>query len=279
MRALIAAMLPAWFKAWLYRWICGPEANASATPPAPAASSPGPVLISGMAGKDLAMYIVPGDIISDALAASGLWEPELTQRLLAQAQEGGLLVEVGANLGYFSLLWAQAHPANRVIALEPAPRNIELFRASIACNGLSGRVSLLPVAAGPRLALMPFDLGPEVQTGWGGVVWDEARALSPTQVVVVPLDELLAEIPQIAVLKIDVEGFDTLVLEGCRRLLSERRILTLYYEQNHPRMAALGIDPGRAHSLLAELGYETWPLETSCPEVMEWIARPKAGHP
>lgn len=265
-------MLLAHLKSRLHTWICGQKGfNASAL------ALPEAVLIRGVAGLGLEMYVVPGDIISDALAATGRWEPTLTQQILERASHGGLLVEVGANLGYFSLLWAAVNPANRALALEPAPRNVALFQASIARNGLAQQITLLPVAAGPRLALLPFDLGPKAQTGWGGVVQEPDRAVAPTQVVVVPLDELLAEVPKIAVLKIDVEGFDTLVLEGCRRLLGEQRVEVIYYEQNHPRMAALGVDPNRAQALLAELGYETQVFHTDCPEVVEWIARPRAG--
>ncbi len=239
----------------------------------------GAALIKGVAGRGLEMFILPGDLISDALAAHGVWEPLLTQRLLEAAQAGGLLVEVGANLGYFALLWAAVQPANRVIALEPAPRNLALFQANVARNGLDRQISVLPVAAGPRVALVPFDLGPPAQTGWGGVVADPAQASAPTQVVTVPLDDLLAEVGEIAVLKIDVEGFDTQVLAGCRRLLCEQRVRMIYYEQNHPRMAALGVDPQEAQRLLTELGYRAEPLASDCPEVVEWMAQPAVPAP
>ena len=271
-RALIAAMLPAWLKSRIHAWICAPTAPPSLVEAAP---SDGRAIVPLRVGRDLAMFVVPGDIISDSLLATGVWEPELTRSLLAEATKGGLLVEVGANLGYFSLLWANANAENRVIAFEPAPRNIALFQASIDRNGLGRRITLLPVAAGSQLMLSPFDLGPEVQTGWGGVVLDSATAVSPTQVVVVPLDELLADSPHIDVLKIDVEGFDTLVLEGCRRLLVEKRISTIFYEQNHPRMAALGIDSERAQRFLSDVGYESRLLDASCAEVVEWVATPK----
>lgn len=92
-----------------------------------------------------------------------------------------------------------------------------------------------------------------------------------------PLDQILADIPRIDVLKIDVEGFDTLVLEGCRRLLTEKRVSTIYYEQNHPRMAALGLDAGRAQDFLNEVGYQTQVLDEASSEVVEWVARPRAA--
>lgn len=221
----------------------------------------------------LQLLVVPGDLVSNALLTSGVWEPELSAALLADATRGGLLVEVGANLGYFSLLWAEAAPDNRVIAFEPAPRNLGLMRRSIALNNLGDRIRLLPVGAGPSLALMSFDLGPPEQTGWGGVVRDPAHAVQPADIVTVPLDALLANVPRVEVLKIDVEGFDTEVLDGCQTLLRERRIGRVYYEQNHPRMAAIGVARGRAAAILAASGYRTWRMGDA-GEVEEWVAEP-----
>ena len=59
---------------------------------------------------DAAMQLVPGDVISDYIAFTGEYEPHLTRRVLALARHGGTLVDVGANLGYFALLWAAANP-------------------------------------------------------------------------------------------------------------------------------------------------------------------------
>ena len=113
------------------------------------------------------IFVLPGDIISDSLLATGVWEAELTERLIEDARKGGLMVEVGANLGYFSLLWALLNPTNRVIALEPSPRNLGLFQRSIAASGLAPRIDLLPIAAGNAFGITAFDLGPDAQTVLG----------------------------------------------------------------------------------------------------------------
>lgn len=218
------------------------------------------------------LSVLPGDIISDSLIANGVWELELTQAMMKNAGRGGLLVEVGANLGYFAVLWAAANPANQVIAFEPAPRNLDLFGHSIAINKLGNRIELYPVAAGPALKRAHFDLGPEAQTGWGGVLHDPNLAIAPASVIVVPLDPLLSEAGPIRVLKIDVEGYDTEVIAGCRWLLAEKRIETIYYEQNRPRMEAIGIEPHRAEALLAEVGYKASLFSGGGTDVEEWIA-------
>lgn len=266
-RKWVAAVLPRPLKRAIKRAVCGtvpaaPVALASGGPSAALALAPGRVI-----------EIVPGDIISDAIAASGVWEEALSQRLVSLAHaEGGVLVEVGANIGYFSVLWAAQGPACRVLAFEPAWRNLYLLQRNVASNALAERIEVLPVAAGRALGLARFDLGPPEQTGWGGLVSD-ARA-NTVAVVVVPLDDLLPADLDITVLKIDVEGADTWVLEGCRRLLRARRVRHVFYEQNLPRMAALGIDPHAAAAFLASVGYRAWPITPVDHEVVEWEAAP-----
>jgi FkbM family methyltransferase len=267
LRRVLARALPAGVKQRLRRWLCGPM-PASLPAAAPPAWPTVPLALAP--GRQLA--IVPGDLISDGIAATGVWEAELSQRLVALARAGGTLLEVGANIGYFSVLWAAQSAACRVLALEPAWRNLELLHHNLRLNGLTSQVDVLPIAAGHRTGLMRFDPGPPAQTGWGGVVTD-ARA-GTLLVAMLPLDELLPGDFVAAVLKIDVEGADTWVLQGCRRLLAERRAGVVFFEQNLPRLNALGIDPGAAERLLAELGYRVEPITPVGAEVVEYAAYP-----
>jgi len=49
--------------------------------------------------------LVVGDVISGQIAFNGFYEYELSKRILELSKQGGLLVDVGANIGYFTLLW------------------------------------------------------------------------------------------------------------------------------------------------------------------------------
>lgn len=217
----------------------------------------------------LSMYdLVPGDLISGELAFNGYYELPLSRRIIKLGQNGGLLVDVGANMGYFSLLWTSAHPGARAIAFEVSPRNISIFQNNIAKNNLQDRITLVPRAAGFFDGVMHFDLGPQEQTGWGGV----AAKASPNTIEapVVRLDDVLSDTP-VDVLKIDVEGADTWVLSGCENLLRKKRIGTVFFEQNQYRMAQLNIKVGEAQTFLQDLGYNCEPIGKSADE---WIAYP-----
>ena len=88
----------------------------------------------------------------------------------------------------------------------------------------------------------------------------------------VRLDEELPDI-DIDVLKIDVEGADTWVLFGCEQLLREKRIRTIFFEQNIGRMEVLGITANEAVDFLQSLDYVCVPFGAG---ESEWIAYPKS---
>ncbi len=202
----------------------------------------------------IAMYdLVPGDVISGCIAFTGSYEWGLAKLIAQHAARGGLLVDVGANMGYFSLLWAALNRSAKVVAFEASPRNVALFRNNVEKNHLEDRITIVPEAAGDRAGTVTFEVGAGDQTGWGGIA--TAPSATTIQVPMARLDEQLRD-QVIDVLKIDAEGADNLVLFGCEKLLKNRRIKMIYFEQNASRMRQLGLAEGEASRFLHDLGYE-----------------------
>jgi FkbM family methyltransferase len=206
----------------------------------------------------VAMYgLLPGDVISGNIAFNGFYELALSQHIVKLAQKGNLFVDVGANMGYFSLLWAGANSSGHVIAFEAVPRNVTLIENNLSQNRLSDRVTVVPKAAGKQSGTIAFDIGPAEQTGWGGI--SSAASSSTIDVPVVRLDQELPD-ARIDVLKIDVEGADTWVLFGCEALLRRKRVGTIFFEENRGRMEKLGIAPGEAQTFLRNHDYACVPF-------------------
>jgi FkbM family methyltransferase len=224
---------------------------------------------------DLSMDLVPGDIISDCIALTGIWELALSRRLLEVGRRSGpdhLMIDIGANLGYFSLLWAAAAPDNDCLSFEPSPRNIEFLQHNAAFNGMESRVRVFPLAAGKESGSLTFSVGPPEQTGWGGFcIGSDDSTIS---VDVVRLDDVVEPGKEVMLLKIDAEGADTWVLMGCERLLRERRIQLIWFEQNKPRMRKLGIAQGEAESFLRSVAYNAEPESDPSGDVVNWSASP-----
>lgn len=218
--------------------------------------------------------LVPGDRISNQIAFTGRWGGHFGEVVLAKGREGGLMVDVGANLGYFSLLWAAAKSGNRVVAVEASPRNHPLLQRNIEGNAMQDRIRMLGCAVGREKGKLSFALGSEIETGWGGFTTrtDEKSV----EVDVERLDELLADEPVIDLMKVDIEGADTWAIQGCEALLKAKRVKELWFEENKPRMKRLGIERAEVMDFLAGCGYDVQPM--SSPrffQTVEWRARPR----
>jgi FkbM family methyltransferase len=220
------------------------------------------------------MKLLPGDVISDCIAFTGFYEPFFSKWVQKTArQEGGVFVDVGANLGYFSLLWAGHHEQNRVVAFEASPRNVDFLQHNIRENKLADQIEVRSCAIGASVGKMAFDLGPADQTGWGGFSPGTKNPRAIT-VDVVPLDDALSHLSEIQVLKIDIEGVDFWALKGAQRLLREHRIRHVWWEENKPRMRILGISPSEPLAFMRSIGYEPEPQGNPAAEFVNWYARP-----
>lgn len=219
------------------------------------------------------MYnLIPGDLISGSIAITGIYEPELTKEIFRLAERGGLLVDVGANMGYFSLIWAGANKNNKVHAFEASPQIATICDTNIRNNALSVQIHLHRVAVSRENGEIEFNTVSDTQTGWGGVV------LTPTEISIkvptVTIDKVLPD-QLIDVLKIDIEGADTWALEGCENLLRSKKIKKIFFEQNVIRMKELGIKESSAIGFLQSFGYICEPFLTNGTNVIEWVAFPK----
>ncbi|HET7321458.1 MAG TPA: FkbM family methyltransferase, partial [Longimicrobiaceae bacterium] len=233
-----------WLRHWLFYRLCSRRAEnrPDLFEAAPLALAP-----------RVRLSLVPTDVAHQPIAWAGIYEPQLSRRLARLALNGGLLIDVGANYGYFTCLWADASATSRVIAFEASPRNEAGLRRNVESNGLDDRVSIDPRAVGRERSTMSFRMGPDGQTGWGHL----SHGPSDVAVEVVTLDEFCSErgVEWVDVLKVDVEGADAWVLEGARRLLREHRVGVVFFEEEPGHMQRLGIAPGASARQLVEAGY------------------------
>jgi len=189
------------------------------------------------------------------IAMTGFYELDVSKHIVSLGKEGGVLVDVGANYGYYSCMWAGIEKNNRVFAVEALPDNVRHLRENIRRNNLERQVKVLECAIGRKAGNMGFKIGPKEQTGWGGLTGSGDK--EDFVVPVITLDELAKNryFDHIDVLKVDVEGADYWVLRGARKLLEAGKIHHVFYEENIPRMNALGIHTRAAKQYLEGLGY------------------------
>ena len=164
------------------------------------------------------------DSIAREAFFTGRYEPQETLIFNRLVDSGAVVVDVGANWGYFTLLAAERVGRNgRVLALEPNPALFARLQANVVQNGF-GNVTCLDVAAADQPGEMPFiDAGSIANSGLSRFarVAERSDFLAST----VQLDALLdyAAIERVRLVKIDVEGAESRVLAGMRRGMARRR--------------------------------------------------------
>jgi FkbM family methyltransferase len=158
----------------------------------------------------------------DRLVAAIGWSTGLMarrERLLLERllRPGMVAVDVGANIGFHTLVMARAVGATgRVYAIEPEPRNFRLLERAVR-EARYGHVRLSRAAAGDRRGQVPLHLAAANRGDHRTVAAAERRERIMVDAVV--LDDLLSAEPRVDLLKIDVQGSEPAVLRGLARTL------------------------------------------------------------
>lgn len=180
------------------------------------------------------------EVMTPIIAATKTWEAAEGAWLRTVLAAGQTVVDVGANVGYFTVLAAKAvGPSGSVVAVEPERENLRLLRANVWRNGCDN-VRIVAAAAAATRGLLALRRSP---TNAGDhQVHDEAGA-DDALVAAVALDDILAGEP-VDVVKIDTQGADHLVVRGLRRTLAARPGAVVMVEFWLDGMDERGIDAG-----------------------------------
>ncbi len=217
------------------------------------------------------------DLLASAIRKYGFWPecadlPEMLEHATDGNTAGALFVDAGANIGACSLHMLLASDAS-VIAFEPGADN--LFYASSSLHRLNEQGT---GAASTRAALVPVGLGRNASRqllyqaignaghaviGSKPVQFAPLGHLSPQTVLIEQLDDVLwpasmrAEPPPpIALLKLDVEGFECEVLRGMARLLAAGAVRAIKVEVFDTLLRLQGCSAAELHGLLLAAGFE-----------------------
>jgi FkbM family methyltransferase len=200
------------------------------------------------------IFTLTGDLTSDWIKLFGQHEVATEKFILDHLSRGGSFLDIGANIGYFSLL--AAHAGSRVVAFEPQPRIAGLLRNSVTHNRFGDLVRVEELALSDRAATMKMTSCPG-NTGHSQLVGQVEEGGLPSMVSVLPLDSWLEGNPvgPVSVCKIDTEGAELQVLAGMARLL-ERDRPSIVMECIDDFLNEYGGSGPKVSALLGDLGYE-----------------------
>lgn len=161
------------------------------------------------------------------------YEPDISSLMMRLVEEDDVVVDVGANAGFFTVLLATlVGPKGRVLSFEPEPNTAERLKNNIAVNAFENvTVIAQPASAAPgevTLFLNSDDVGGNALWNVGTFPGNVKSAGDPKPVAMqaTTIDDEIArrQLPPPKLIKIDTEGAELEVLKGCRNLLAGRQV-------------------------------------------------------
>ena len=204
---------------------------------------------------DTKMEVGLSDFIERTLAIRGEWDGKVLNVLKQRLGPGDVFVDVGANVGYFSLIASRlVGDQGIVFTFEPSPRALEKLISNLRRNNIEN-VVLFSTACGYKVELHRLN-----QASWHNIgassfcghIGSEATENVP----VLPLDNLLGGLDIApSLIKIDVEGYEFEALRGMVEILVRHRPEVLM--EITPRwLRDQGHEPIDVHAFMSPLGYE-----------------------
>jgi FkbM family methyltransferase len=190
-------------------------------------------------------------------------EPGLRDILLPRLLPGAFFVDVGANIGLYTVAAGYAvGRSGHVLAVEPTPRTAEVLAQNVRLNGLMelGVVTIAQVAAGE--APGRARLATHIEDSGHNSLYPTGDEDEDVEVDVVPLDDLVPEGSQVDVVKIDVEGAELAVLRGMRHMAAANPNIVVFAELAQEHLARAGTSVEGLLAGAIELGWSYDVFET-----------------
>ena len=205
-------------------------------------------------GEGLVMEFEPS-LLGWTVFETGQWEPSQTAAYLSLIQPGGVVLDIGANTGYYALLAAaRVGDRGRVHAFEIQPSMIEILRRNVARNGLNDIVTV--VAVGLFSCAGEAVIEPHGDPGSARIGFAEAGIRVP----LITLDQYVetTSIDRVDVVLIDTEGADFEILKGASELLAAHHPAVIA-EVHH--LEAFGGSESELRAFMAQFGYTAQTLQ------------------
>jgi FkbM family methyltransferase len=194
----------------------------------------------------------------------GINEPHNTRAMVSLVKPGDVVVDIGANVGYFSVLagW-RATPGGQIWVFEPNPNLVSILSDNLCINGFKGMMKLHRKALSDRSGTTQMRIFPgyeatssirEMSEEFIRRTADETgRESHLIDVELATLDDLMCDVLEIHVMKIDAEGHEPAIMRGAEKILRRSANLKIVMEFVPPIM---GVEETKGHvSFLRSLGF------------------------
>lgn len=210
---------------------------------------------------DFSMFIDPHDTLQ--IAGTGKFEETETQTILSFVKEDTVMLDIGANMGFYSIRVGQKASAGKIIAFEPDPGNFATLQKNLALNNLTNvttyNAALSDKKDTMRLYKHPFNVGDYR-------LYNDGDFSEYVDVPTLQLDDIVNE--RVDLIKIDVQGFEYFVLKGGTSLLTNYRPIVI--SEFWPRgLRNSGASPAEYLTMMNGLGYSVSRIDEENRRVVE----------
>ena len=192
-----------------------------------------PVLVNG------AFYMYADDYDSLDIMANRTYEPDGTKFFIQHLKEGTTALDIGANTGYYSLLFAQK--CKKVYAFEPEKNNYKILEKNIKINNMADKIKAEKIAASDkaqelRLCIHRYNNGGHSIVN---TIYNKYQEVNGIR-----LDEYFIDKEYPEYIKIDIEGYEPQAIGGAKETF--RNAKYIIFEDSS----------GNAYNIIKELGFK-----------------------
>jgi FkbM family methyltransferase len=209
-------------------------------------------------------------LIGNSLMEKGSFEPSETEIVRAILQEVDVVINVGANIGYYCCIALQA--GKSVVAFEPAESNLRFLYKNIRANEWDDKIEVYPLALSDRIGIMRLfggGTGASLVSGWAGSS-EKYSQMVPTTT----LDNVLGSrfSGKRSFVLVDIEGAEKLMLEGARTFLANEPrpiwMVEISVSDHQPKGVRINPHLLQTFKIFWDNGYEAWTADSTLRPVL-----------
>lgn len=203
------------------------------------------------------MILDPGDSLD--LSINGVYGELDTKIIREEIKEGDVVIDVGANIGYYTLIFAQlVGKTGKVFAFEPEPKNFYILKKNIEINNYTNVVVEQKIVSDKCGKMKLFISDSDIV---GHRIHKMGNLEKFIELESVTLDDYMKKlnlVSKVNFIKIDVEGAEPKVLEGSKKILENNNHLKIFTEFNRDVVEKYGEEPKKMIELLYRYNFKIY---------------------
>lgn len=197
---------------------------------------------------------------------SGIWEPLQTEIVKKEIKKGDIIIDLGANIGYYTLLFSRlVGNEGKVYAFEPDPNNFALLEKNVKENGYTNIVleqkAVSDFEGTTKLYISNINTG-------GHRIFDIGANEEFIKIETIKLDDYLQD-KKVDFIKMDIQGSEAKAIMGMKNIISQNQSLKIISEFAPFLLKKSGCDPMLYTNLLLEQGFELYELDKKSNKVVK----------